>query len=98
MKTPKVGLGYGPFKRTIMRNQAQEEKRHKTGLPVNTRGLWSVSLRAKKMCREEETRLSLEFYMPYVGLGTHRMYYERGPPSGGYGIMSGPALTLRGSR
>jgi len=72
MKTPKVGLGYGPFKRTIMRNQAQEEKRHKTGLPVNTRGLWSVSLRAKKMCREEETRLSLEFYMPYVG-GTHRM-------------------------
>ncbi len=32
--------------------------------------------------REEETRLSLEFYMPYVGLGTHRMYYEREPLRG----------------
>ena len=34
------------------------------------------------MCREEETRLLLELYMPYVGLGTHRMYDERGPPRG----------------
>ena len=34
------------------------------------------------MCRGEETRLLLELYMPYVGLGTHRMYDERKPPRG----------------
>ena len=62
-----------------MRNQAQEEKRHKTGLPVNTRGLWSVRLRAKMVSRGEETRLLSESYMPHVGLGTHRMYDERRP-------------------
>ena len=47
-------------------------------LPVTNPGLMECAAR-QKMCREEETRLFLDLYMPHVGLGTHRMYKERKP-------------------
>ena len=43
MKTPKVGLGYHPFKRVVMRCRARDEKRQEMSLPVTNPGLMECS-------------------------------------------------------
>ena len=54
MKTPKVGLGYHPFKRVVMRCRARDEKRQEMSLPVTNPGLMESSRKGRRCAGERK--------------------------------------------
>ena len=97
MKTPKVGLGYHPFKRVVMRCRARDEKRQEMSLPVTNPGLMESSRKGRRCAGERKPGCSWNCTCrTWVLAPTGCM--RKGDPIWGYGIRSGPGLTLSGSR
>jgi len=100
MKTPKVGLGYHPFKRVVMRCRARDEKKQEMSLPVTNPGLVECSLafgRSEEDVPGRGNPVALGRVCAVCELAlTGRT--PKGDPTWGYGVRSGPVLTLSGSR